>query len=486
MPKKTTDLKIIFSDTWIQYKQRAVPIINVMLISFGIVLIAAVIYILIAVILYGTSFLHGSVILQENDLNTLSIIALFLAVSVVILWNWNMAAVFAIVMDKNLNFISALQKGRHYLWHFCSVSILLTTILMLGFSFFIIPGIIFSVWFAFSLFVLFDENKKGISALLISREYTRGYGFNTFLKLASISLISLIVFSVAFIFPVIGQFLYYAYTPYFLLFLFSVYNDLKKVQSGKTPTPQGKIVWSSIAVISLILPLIFLGGFLQQIISNSLAGTQIIQTPAAAKITSVCDLLDDGNLPDCKKAQFVESKVFWHDTVGDVTQTGAGKWLDIRKVSIENREDAMQMTIKINDQFTTFPAAAIGTREQKVSLLTLYIDRDLDKNTGGKDLPKTGRNGYDYEIDVLLEAAENMAEPKVQINLFKLEGALRSSINTLPIPQQQIHIAKDELVVRVPYSFIGITPGNLSRLCYHESAQGPLQGISLDHYIAAE
>lgn len=486
MPKKPADLKITFTDAWIQYQQRAVPIINVMLISFGIFLIAAIIYILIAVLLFGTSFLHGSVILQENDINTLSIIALFLAVPMVILLNWNMAAVFAIVMDKNLNFMSALQKGRHYLWPFCSVSILLVTILMLGFSFFIIPGIVFSVWFAFSLFVLFDEDEKGINALLISREYTRGYGFSTFLKLTSISFISLFVFSVTFIFPVIGQFLYYAYTPYFLLFLFSVYNDLKKVQYGKTPVPQGKIIWSSIAVISLILPLIFLGAFLQQIISNSLAGSHIQQTPVAAKITSVCDLLDDGNLPDCKKAQFVESKVFWHDTVGDVIQTGAGKWLDIRKVSIENRQDTMQVTIKINNQFTTFPVAAVETGEQKAPLLTLYIDRDLDKNTGGDNLPKTGRNGYDFGIDILLEVAENMAEPKVQINMFTLEGSQRSSIDTQSIPQQQINIVNDELVVRVPYTVIGIASGNLSRLCYHESAQGPLQGISLDHFIAAE
>lgn len=58
-----------------------------------------------------------------------------------------------------------------YIW----VSLLSTVIIGLGFLLIIVPGIIFTFWFAFSYYVLVFENKKGIAALKKSKEYVKGH-----------------------------------------------------------------------------------------------------------------------------------------------------------------------------------------------------------------------------------------------------------------------------------------------------------------------
>lgn len=54
------------------------------------------------------------------------------------------------------------------------ISILVSLAVGLGTLLLIIPGIIFSVWFSFSLYVLILENKKGTEALSASRELVKG------------------------------------------------------------------------------------------------------------------------------------------------------------------------------------------------------------------------------------------------------------------------------------------------------------------------
>ena len=43
-----------------------------------------------------------------------------------------------------------------------------------GFVFFIVPGVIFSIWLSFSVLILIVENEKGTNALVRSKEYVKG------------------------------------------------------------------------------------------------------------------------------------------------------------------------------------------------------------------------------------------------------------------------------------------------------------------------
>ena len=55
------------------------------------------------------------------------------------------------------------------------VSILIFFILIGGYTMLIVPGILMSLWFLFSSFALVIEGKRGLNALLRSREYVRGH-----------------------------------------------------------------------------------------------------------------------------------------------------------------------------------------------------------------------------------------------------------------------------------------------------------------------
>ena len=65
---------------------------------------------------------------------------------------------------KNINDNKGIRKSLDYAWHNLAsivwIDILTSIIVIIGFILFIIPGILFSIWYAFSLMVLILENKK--------------------------------------------------------------------------------------------------------------------------------------------------------------------------------------------------------------------------------------------------------------------------------------------------------------------------------------
>lgn len=83
----------------------------------------------------------------------------------------------------------AWEKAISYSWLF----LLRFLIIIFGFLLFLIPGIIFSVWFSFAGFVLINEDLKGLNALWRSREYVKGRWLSVFWRLFFISVLSLLI-----------------------------------------------------------------------------------------------------------------------------------------------------------------------------------------------------------------------------------------------------------------------------------------------------
>ncbi len=63
------------------------------------------------------------------------------------------------------------RKFLPMLW----VIILSSAVIMGGFIFVFIPGLIFAVWFSFTLYVYLSQNIGGLQALRLSKEYVRGF-----------------------------------------------------------------------------------------------------------------------------------------------------------------------------------------------------------------------------------------------------------------------------------------------------------------------
>ena len=268
MHAQVTPIGELFSLTWTQYKQRAIPLLAVILIST--VLISSLILIMVLCGVFG-----GTVLIHFMKDNIIGIGIIFVLITfslliITILLIWCQTAMLAIVVDEELGIIEAFQSGWEYLWPMTWVLTFLTGILITGFTLGILPGFLFLVWFSFCAFIMLDEDRRGLDTLLASREYVRGYGWNTFGKMIVVWLISMIIG----ILPFIGQFLSMLFTPFFLLYIMAIYRDLKSIKGTVELKEEtgSRIFWWTVTIIGMILPIVALLGVLYFLLTGELQG----------------------------------------------------------------------------------------------------------------------------------------------------------------------------------------------------------------------
>lgn len=158
-----------------------------------------------------TELLKGAWLLFASRFKTLVAIVLppIVLASVILLWFWFGGSVWvllaAVIAEAVLQLLSALALIKSisasvgfsdayryalknffsYLWFAVLVSCVILGGLLLGF----VPGVIFSIWFMFGVYILVAENQKGMDALMRSKEYVRGYWWKVFWKLTLMSLL---------------------------------------------------------------------------------------------------------------------------------------------------------------------------------------------------------------------------------------------------------------------------------------------------------
>jgi uncharacterized membrane protein len=88
----------------------------------------------------------------------------------------------------------AFKAGRDYVWPLFVVGLLVGILTLLWSILFIIPGIIFGVYYSQAYFVLLIEDKTGMPALKRSKELVKGYWWPVVGRSLLLGLISLIVF----------------------------------------------------------------------------------------------------------------------------------------------------------------------------------------------------------------------------------------------------------------------------------------------------
>ncbi|MDP2641644.1 MAG: hypothetical protein Q8P39_03925 [Candidatus Yanofskybacteria bacterium] len=88
----------------------------------------------------------------------------------IVLWLLVHLAILCAIQDSTLGarqaILTALRRILPFLW----VSAIKNVVVLLGLLFFIIPGIIFSLWYALTSFVFVDEGKRGWEAFKRSKE----------------------------------------------------------------------------------------------------------------------------------------------------------------------------------------------------------------------------------------------------------------------------------------------------------------------------
>ena len=86
-------------------------------------------------------------------------------------------------LSKGDGIMQSFRAGFSLLFSVLWVAILIFFVMTGGFVMLIVPGVIMSIWFSFSPFVLVIEGKRGLNALLQSREYVRGYWWDICVRL---------------------------------------------------------------------------------------------------------------------------------------------------------------------------------------------------------------------------------------------------------------------------------------------------------------
>jgi len=93
------------------------------------------------------------------------------------------AAFMLAIADEELGVLAAYRKSLGNILSFAWLSSVLAFVLAGGFMLLIIPGIVFSIWFCLSVFIMLVEDERGMGAMLKSKAYVKGHGWAMFMRL---------------------------------------------------------------------------------------------------------------------------------------------------------------------------------------------------------------------------------------------------------------------------------------------------------------
>jgi len=127
-------------------------------------------------LIYFTPSIFSVTRVTTTNLMICGVVLIFYFLIAVILQAWGSAALLYAIKDseEKIGLVEAYRRGRKKIFPLFWTSLLLTSVIFGGAVLFVIPAFIFLVWFYLTPFILIAEDTKGMTALLKSREYSRG------------------------------------------------------------------------------------------------------------------------------------------------------------------------------------------------------------------------------------------------------------------------------------------------------------------------
>lgn len=241
----------LLKEAWGFYRAKFKIFVGIILVPMVAIMIFA--GILIAGVL-GLKFL--------NLLNSpvIFIFAIPLVLAIIILQFWSQSSLIFAIKDseENIGVKESYRRGRHKIGSIFWVGLLSGIIILGGFMFFVIPGIIFSTWFNLAVIIVIAEGLGGMNALLKSKFYVSGYWWEVFWRFLFIGLIlmgvnliflipagilnfiaivvkSSLLSIIASIFSFIGNIVGLLLAPLAVIYTFLVYKNLKAIKRDITP-----------------------------------------------------------------------------------------------------------------------------------------------------------------------------------------------------------------------------------------------------------
>lgn len=200
-----------------------------------------------------------------------------------IFYTWALISLFYAIKerDQRIGIRESFSLGWHKILSFLWVGILAGAITIAGYFLFVIPGIIFNIWFFLVFYVLVSEDLIGLNVLFRSKQLIKRYWWKVFWRSIVLSFIlvlfSLPVIIIAVIATIIensvmnniadfmGNIFALLTTPFSIIFGFLIYENLKRLKSNiqfESPERKTKVSFVLLAIIgAIIIPALISASF---------------------------------------------------------------------------------------------------------------------------------------------------------------------------------------------------------------------------------
>jgi hypothetical protein len=268
----------LFSRTWTVFKRRILTLV-------GINLLAAVLAVA-AYFLFGSGLDLLRRTMSDNPVVVILVVLTIVGFALLVVTAIGAGMTCAIV-DEDLGVSQALVYGIQNFLPFLWVFSLLGFILFGGYLAFFIPGLLFTVWFAFAQFILASENVRGMDALMKSREYVRGHGWGICGRILLLGVLGTLISAI----PIIGLLFSLVLGPFTLIYYHEIFRDLHEIKGNISYTGSrgAKAKWLLAGAAGyLVIPLLgllLLGPTLLQGLDllRSQAGFNAVWTPSSSQ-----------------------------------------------------------------------------------------------------------------------------------------------------------------------------------------------------------
>jgi len=258
-----------------------------------------------------------SIILGKNNTSILIFTGIIYCLAFLLqLWS-HLAQLYAIKdRDEKIGFRMSYEKSLRRLPLYVILMILMAVITTFGYVLFIIPGIIFSVWFSLAPYIFIAENTGPIEALKKSKEYISGKFFETLYRQIGIGfitgsitliLIPTLFFGGLLIIPVLSIIS--------IIYSFLLYENLKVLNGKSISNPVNKIIVALIVVIPIILIVCF---FATAVFMGSILTKNLIKKPKSPTYLQLNQNKNNVNVPNLQQFPRVQQPTQENNSISNV------------------------------------------------------------------------------------------------------------------------------------------------------------------------
>ncbi len=229
--QKLDSIKKLIGDTWRSYKER-------FSVYGEIILFPAVI-----------TAVGNMMIAQRNLVVVAALGGLVSLIGFIAFIFGGIALLLAVIKGTDVK--ESYRQSVALFWPFVWVSILGVVVTIGGFIMLIVPGIMMGIWFLFSRYLVITEGRRGLDALVQSREYARGYWFALFGRMLLMGIVIAVLSAIvsglltllitvtagAIFAPIVNILIWVFVVPFSVIYLYVIYKNVVALKPHLAAAP---------------------------------------------------------------------------------------------------------------------------------------------------------------------------------------------------------------------------------------------------------